>query len=154
MGDGPSALHHQRARVQSDEYLLTCVISPCPLPNAYPPPWPYCFFLLLPFFLRPFPSCSSTSSYSASTSFFFLFSSLSSSSFTSTSSFFSLPLLLVLFLLTSFSSFSRLPRLLSYPPVLPLLLLFLFLFLPALSLPALSLLLLLSPLLSYPLVLL
>src|SRR6218665_1324297 len=124
MDDSQSVLHHQSTTVQSDGYLPTHVISPCPLPNAYPPPWPYCFFLLHPFFLLPFPFCYSSSSYSSSTSFFFFFS-LSSFSFTSTSSFFSLPLLLVLFFPSSFSSFPCLPLLLlllSYPPVLPLLL--------------------------------
>src|SRR6218665_2303268 len=108
MGDGWSALHHQSAAVQSDECLPTRVISPYPLPNAYPPPWPYCFFLLLPFFHLPFPSCSFSSSSSPPylplpslllpLSSIFLFSLSSSSSL--------LPLLFLVFLFFHFFSFS------------------------------------------------
>ena len=110
MGDGQSVLHHQSARVQSDRYLPTRVISPCPLPNAYPPPWPYCFFLLHPFFflflpaipllLIPLQPPSSSSPYLPFPSLLLPLSSLFLSSLSSSS-----PLLSLLFLVFLFFFF-------------------------------------------------
>src|SRR6218665_2250620 len=107
MGDGRSVLHHQSTTVQSDGYgyLPTHVISPFPLPNAYPPPWPYCFFLLLlPFFLFlpalpliPLPSSSSSPPYLPLPSLLLPLSSLFLSSLSSSTSLLSLLFLVFLF---------------------------------------------------------